>query len=371
MPRYRRGSGHTYQRGNSWWLSYYYRGAKVREAAKFEDGTRAKTAAQARRILQIRVGEIAGGEFGGPQAERVTFDDLAAALVRDYEINGRRSLRQLRIRIERHLRPAFGGRRACQLTAADLASYIEQRLAGGASNAEINREMAALKRAFHLALQEGRITRLPPFKTKLPENNVRRGFFERWQLDALLARLPDYLRAPITFAYWFGWRFQSEILPLTWDQVDVAEGSVRLWPNTTKNGEGRIVYLAGEQLALFRQLAAAHETLYPCCNLVFHRHGRPIKDLRAAWARACCEAGLGGRIPHDFRRTAVRNLVRCGIADSVAMKITGHKTRDVFGRYDIVSDGDLRRAANRMLLETGTLSGTVAASQEPEVVLKH
>jgi integrase len=177
------------------------------------------------------------------------------------------------------------------------------------------------------------------------------------------------------FAYWFGWRFHSEILSLSWDQVDFSEGSVRLYPNTTKNNEGRIVYLEGEQLALFQQLFVQHQTIYPNCDLVFHRDGKPIKDFRVVWDRACGEAGLGGRIPHDFRRTAVRNLVRDGIGDTVAMKITGHKTRDVFGRYDIVSDSDLRRAARkvnaRMVRETGTFSGTIADSQEGELLLKH
>lgn len=71
----------------------------------------------------------------------------------------------------------------------------------------------------------------------------------------------------------------------------------------------------------------------------------PIISLNKAWQAACRSAGCPGRIPHDLRRTAVRNLVRAGISERVAMQMTGHKTRSVFERYNITSAGDLRDAA--------------------------
>jgi len=81
----------------------------------------------------------------------------------------------------------------------------------------------------------------------------------------------------------------------------------------------------------------------------FHRRdGTPIKDSRKAWKNACKAAGVPGRIPHDFRRPAVRNLERAGAPPSSAMRLTGHKTEAVYRRYAIVSESDLSEAVSKL-----------------------
>lgn len=97
------------------------------------------------------------------------------------------------------------------------------------------------------------------------------------------------------------------------------------------------------------------------------RAGRPIGSFRKTWARACRAAGAPGLLVHDLRRSGIRNMVRAGVAEHTAMKISGHKTRSVFDRYDIVSESDLREAARRMAegavpTATGTISGTIGRS---------
>lgn len=81
---------------------------------------------------------------------------------------------------------------------------------------------------------------------------------------------------------------------------------------------------------------------------IFHREGRRVKVFKHAWSGACRRAKLRDKVPHDFRRTAVRNLVRAGVSEKVAMELTGHLTRSVFERYNITTDRDRRDAVAKL-----------------------
>ena len=137
--------------------------------------------------------------------------------------------------------------KATEITTDKVKAYIEKRMEEGLSNASINRELAALKRMFHLGAQctPPKVTLIPHIPM-LKESNVRKGFFENEEYKALKEALPEDLRPIVTFGYHSGWRI-SEILGLTWDNVDLKEGIVRLDPGKTKNEEGRTLYL-GEEL---------------------------------------------------------------------------------------------------------------------------
>lgn len=187
-----------------------------------------------------------------------------------------------------------------------------------------------------------------PYIPMLAESNVRQGFFEHAEFLAFREALPAYLKGVVTFAYKTGWRV-SEITSLTWKQVDVDNGIVRLESGTTKNKEGRMVYLDDELLTIFKQqrdCRTQHKKLLPYV-FVNETGTDRIRDFRGSWERACNEAGIGKKLFHDFRRTAVRNMVRANIPERVAMMVSGHKTRSVFERYNIVNDTDLKLASQK------------------------
>ena len=142
-------------------------------------------------------------------------------------------------------------------------------------------------------------------------------------------------------------------------------------PGTTKNGEGRTIYMTAALRVLLEDQRKAVDALKANGTIipaVFHRNGRPIRGFYKAWRTACTTAGCPGRLLHDFRRTAVRNFVRAGIPERVAMAMSGHKTRSVFDRYDIVSPGDLQAAADTLNRAAGTITGTIEDAANVEAI---
>jgi integrase len=96
---------------------------------------------------------------------------------------------------------------------------------------------------------------------------------------------------------------------------------------------------------------------------VFHHNGQPIRDFRGAWDQACTAAKKPSLLFHDLRRSAVRNLVSAGVDQSVATRITGHKTVSVFQRYRIVADDDVRAALARTQAAIAATSETDTANR--------
>lgn len=325
-------------------IKYYLNGKPYYESTGSPDRRVAE------KLLKERLARKILGQLV-PGASHITFESMAEDLENDYIVNGKRSLDRVKLSIE-HLKAFFAGSRAASITTDRIKIYIRERQADHAANATINRDLSALRRMFNLAIQAGRLAH-HPYIPLLREDNIRNGFFEPHEFEKLREALPDPLRPMVTFAYYTGWR-KSEVLGLRWNQVDLQEKIIRLNPEQSKNRSGRLVAVEGELFNILERqwearkvIQISDQTPALLCPYVFHRGGKPIRDFGFAWNSALKTAGLGGKIFHDLRRTAVRNMVRAGVPERVAMMISGHKTRSVFDRYNIVSEEDLREAARK------------------------
>jgi integrase len=264
------------------------------------------------------------------------------------------------------------------------------------SNGSINRSVSALRRMFNLALEDGKLRNVAYFPM-LREAPPREGWFERKQYDDLLFALPDYLRLPLALGYFCGMRL-SEVLSLKWEQIDFLSNTINLRAGTTKNDAGRTIPIVPPLLALIVERHAKRQAACPFACFRLDRRGEAVKieGFRKAWTSRCVKLGLGrmepavdlanpgevvyaaprkdrraakakaklvyrGLIFHDLRRSAVRNLVRAGVSEKIAMNVSGHLTREVFERYNISSEKDVLEPGKKMALfheKVGDNSGT-------------
>jgi integrase len=256
-------------------------------------------------------------------------------------IHAGQDIEKFRRRLEIHLEPHFRGRRMTGIETSDVRSYTLKRKREGASNATINRELQALRRMFSLAVKGGKLLRKPHIPL-LAEDNVRTGFLEEADVAKVLPLLPRDLAHVVEFAWITSWRVASEVLTMEWGRIDFDDGEIRLDPGATKNKKGRVFPMNADLRRILEERKALRKDGQ---RLVFTRKGRPIVSMHKALRAACKDAGIGDRILHDLRRSAIRRMVRKGISETVAMRLSGHKTMSVFRRYDITSTDDLKAAA--------------------------
>lgn len=392
----RKGSVYKVAGCSNWMVAWW--GLDGKKHVK-SSGTPLKGAAQD--MLDDILSDQRQGENVTVARTKLTFEDAAAALVTKATLESLKSLDETERRIRLHLEPFFGKERlmvsidtgmveryavkrqadtirvkaAHRVKLADGRKQLVPEQRRPVSNAEINRELTVLGRMFSVAAKD-RGFRHRPTITKLKESKPRQGFFTREEIEQVCAHLPPELAAVVMFGFITAWR-SNEVVGLTWDRVDfTGRGRVWLDGDMTKNGEPRTFKMTTELRQVLEARWAEHEKLKKAGRIVahvFHREklmpqpdggewklvpGQPIVSFIKAWRAACTAAGFPGRIFHDLRRSAVRNFVRAGIGEDVAMKLSGHKTRSMLTRYNIIAESDYDDAADKLDAAAHPAKGT-------------
>ena len=334
-----------YRRGRRYWIHYTSGGTRhfepVRQPEKGIDGTRLEDAI---RLLNEKQGEIAKGVPVTPKIGRTLFSDALQEVLDDQRRNGRRTSDHTQRRIDLHLKPYFGNRRMNEVTTPLIRDYVTRRQEDGAENATVNRELAVIRRAFRLAHRAGHVLTVPHIEFLDESRNVRQGFVEREQFQRLHRHLKPAVFADVAqFAFVTGWRIPSEVLTLQWSQVDLKRHLIRVDPGTTKGGEGRTFPITADLDVILKRRKRRQAR---GCELVFHEEGAAInrRAFHNAWMAARQAANLPNLIPHDLRRSAVRQLERARVPRQVAMRLVGHRTESIYRRYAIVAESDVMAA---------------------------
>ena len=353
------GEGGFEKIGNIWYVTYYnLQGQQVRRSSK------SPLKSVAIEMLN-KPKEDLGRGIEPSISRKLKYEDLRQVLLDDYRDKGRL--------VTDGDDPVITGRRG-HLKALDeyfagmpvtaiggvIRKFVTERAAAGVSGPTINRSLAYLRRMFKLAQQQGRVSNVPYFPMQR-ESEPREGFVERPDFEYLRGEMPQHLHPALTFCYENGCRTRA-MSKIIWPWVNLEKREVNLPPGIVKNRKPLIVPLSQELAAMLRKKCQTNGRVFE------------TKNFRREWIKACVKLGFGvktgdewykyeGLIPHDFRRSAVRNLTNAGVGQATAMKITGHRTISVFERYNIVSTEQLHDAMTKVTSNAKTTQNAVRAER--------
>jgi hypothetical protein len=358
---FQRTSRHTGAPLPTWWIAYYVDGKEKRESAHTTD------LEVAQQLLRRRLHALDEGTYVAPERERLTVDAILDALIDFYIAKRRGSARTAPAQVKAWRAP-LGASRALDVTTGRVLRLITEWQAHGTTHATINRRLALLRRAYHLAKLRLDPARLDFTDCFLEESSPRGRHFSPDAYQAIAAHLDEGRRALFEFCYLTGKR-KGQMSRTTWAHYDAATQEFAWTAAEVKGKHPEVLPLAGRPLAL---ITALHQLRRLHCRYVFHgpdcQQQRPSKrygcvgDFKRVWATACRAAGFpvgrkhGGFVFHNTRHTAITNLVNAGVPAHEAMAISGHRTRSVFDRYSLPLKAQTRAALER--ISTDTLTDT-------------
>src|SRR5690242_5481390 len=263
----------------AWWVKVTHNGRP------YYKSTGTANRREAERFLKRELAKLEHGTFVEPKFERITIAELLADSVMRYRAEGNQNeATRTERRWNLHLRPTFGQMRANSLGTDAMRTYRAKRVAEGASNTSVNRELQILRKAYRLAAESDppKVQRIPRFSFPR-EDNARKVFIDAdsaARLRAAASMEGLWARVYLEMLFTLGWR-KTELIQLQAKNVDLATKCLRI--ETSKNGEPREVPLT---LSLATWLEALVVRKKPEEALF------PVKDFRYAWKRICRAAGV-------------------------------------------------------------------------------
>jgi integrase len=333
-----------------YWIQYRLPGGKQKKEFVGESIEEARNADGKRRV-QKRENRI----FDIKPEAKMTFRELADWYLGLEKVKVKKGCWRIRIALE-NFNSELGDIIVGQSKPVDLENYQVKRIGDGKAGSTVDKELSMVQTMINKAFDNSKVggETLRTFKrveNLLKKNaNARDRILSLDEYHKLMSYLPFHLKPVIATAFYTGMR-RGEILPLTWDKVDLKSRLIRLEASDTKDNEPRIIPILDELYEVLKSIPrAVHD------NHVFLHKGKPIKgDIRTALRRACNKAGIlygrsvkGGFIFHDLRHSFNTHMRKAGVAESVIMEITGHSTRQMFDRYNTVDMEDARKAVDQL-----------------------
>lgn len=334
------GLGRVYKRKDSrfWWIELWVRGKRHSESSKSTRKLDA-VALLERRVEQFRL--VPG------LASRFTLGDLVAEFVEDAELRGIVNVahyQSLGDQLETFFGLALAARDLDTSRIRDFQLWLRRQK--GYAPGTINLKIRQLRAMLRFGARNGRLSMVPESPPRLLGEKPRQGILSAADFRAILAELPGWAADVFEFAYFSGWR-RNEILNLAWTEVDLPGRVIRLEAGRSKNRHSRICPIVGRVGGV---LERRRRLRIVGVDLVFHRDGRPViaQTFYQAFRPACARVGRPGVLLHDCRRSCITALIRAGVPERVAMQLSGHRTRSVFDRYNIVAEAELADAAEKL-----------------------
>jgi integrase len=329
----------VYRRGETWWYKFKFAGQAIRESAKSNSKTVAKTAERTRRR------ELEEGFNGISKPQRAQLFNVAAE---NWLEAKKAHLSQRSVTIEslnlKHLKPAFGGMLVCDIRGDDIAAYQSGRLREKAAPKTINLEVGTLR----AILRKHRLwANIQPDVSMLRTRDDVGRALSLHEETALLRECRNSrsrsLYVAVEIALGTCMRY-SEIRLLRWNQIDFDRQELRVVRSKTEHGEGRIIPLSQRVCTVVKFWAERFPSLKPCEFVFpFERYGgkgkdellgfsgsvaydtdpsKPVGDWKEGWEAAKKRAGVNCRF-HDLRHTGCTRMLEAGVPFTVVSEIMG------------------------------------------------